>query len=301
VSEAGPRVIAVSGARGFVASHLIPRLIASGRRIIGIVRPGRDSAALEAAGVEIRHADLTDPATSRFTFVGADALVHLSGIAQVPRFLDALESAGVRRAIFVGSAGVYTRLVSSGADAKRVGEARLAASSTEWTILRPSMIYGTPADRNLARLLRWLRRWPIVPVPGGGVTPQQPVHVEDLCAAIEAALDRPGSAGHAYDVGGPEPLSLAELIRISGAALGVRAIALPLPLGPAHLAARTARALRLPFPVSPEQVLRLGESKAVDISAAVRDLDFRPRPFHEGIAAEARAILALDVPAAPGR
>ena len=63
--------------------------------------------------------DVTDPATSRVIFLGADALVHLSGIAQVPRFLDALESAGVRRAVFVGSAGVHTRLISSGADAKR--------------------------------------------------------------------------------------------------------------------------------------------------------------------------------------
>ncbi len=294
MSESGPRVIAISGARGFVASHLIPRLMAAGSPVIGIVRPGRDASALESAGVQVRRADLSDPAASRVTFLGADALVHLSGIAQVPRFLDALESAGVRRAIFVGSAGVYTRLASSGADAKRAGEARLAASNTAWTILRPSMIYGTPADRNLARLLRWLRRSPLVPVPGGGSTPQQPVHVEDLCAAIEAALDRPQSAGHAYDVGGPEALALAELIRISGAALGVRAFPVRLPLAPAHLAARAARALRVPFPVSPEQLLRLAESKAVDIAPAMRDLEFRPRSFEEGIAAEARAILALE-------
>ena len=292
MSDAGaPRVIAVTGARGFVASHLIPRLIAGGRRVIAIVRPGREAPALEAAGAEVRRADLSDPAISREAFLGADALVHLSGIAQVPRFLDALESAGVRRAIFVGSAGVHTRLVSPGAEAKRVGEARLAASNMAWTILRPSMIYGTPADRNLVRLLRWLRRFPLVPVPGGGGTLQQPVHVEDLCAAIESALVRPESAGHAYDVGGPTALSLAELVRISGAALGIRAIPVPVPLAPAHLAARAARAMRVRAPVTPEQVLRLAESKAVDITPATRDLGFQPRSFEEGIASEARAIL----------
>jgi nucleoside-diphosphate-sugar epimerase len=153
------------------------------------------------------------------------------------------------------------------------------------------MIYGTPADRNLARLLRWLRRFPLVPVPGGGGTLQQPVHVEDLCAAIESALVRPESAGHAYDVGGPTALSLAELVRISGAALGIRAIPVPVPLAPAHLAARAARAMRVRAPVTPEQVLRLAESKAIDITPATRDLGFQPRSFEEGIASEARAIL----------
>jgi nucleoside-diphosphate-sugar epimerase len=199
----------------------------------------------------------------------------------------------VRRAVFVGSTGVYTRLVSSGADAKRAGEARLRASSLSYTILRPSMIYGTPRDRNLVRLLRWLERCPLVPVPAGGRTAQQPVHVEDLCQAILAALEREQASRREYDLGGDQPLALADLIREAARALSRPVWMVPVPLGPAHALAVMARRARLPFPVSPEQVLRLAESKAVDIRAAGSELDFRPRGFRAGIEAEVRLLRAL--------
>lgn len=286
------RTVAVTGALGFVASRLLPRLAARGARVVALLRPGRDPAPIaRLADVEVRRGDLADAATLAGAFDGCDAVVHLAGLALVPRLLPALESARVRAGVFVSSAGVYTKLVSRGADAKRAGEAALRGSSLAWTILRPSMIYGTPRDRNLVRLLRWLRRWPVVPAPLGGVTPQQPVHVDDLADAIVSSLERPAAARREYDVGGPEAIALAEVVHECAAALGRRAWILPLPLAPAHAAAVFARRIRLPFPVSPEQVLRLAESKAVDIGPARRDLGFAPRPFREGIRAEARMLL----------
>lgn len=261
-------------------------LLAHGARVIGVLRPGREAPGLERVGVTLRHGDLDDAASLAGTFDGADAVVHLSGLSQVTGLVPVLEAARVRRGVFVSSAGVYTRLASRSADAKRAGEAALAASAIEWTIIRPSMIYGTPADRNLARLLRWVRRFPVVPVPGGGGTPQQPVHVEDLVEAIVCALERPATSRRAYDVGGPRALPLREVIRTCARAVGRRALIVPVPLGPAHAAVSALRRLGLPCPVRPEQVLRLAESKAVDISAAAADLDFRPRSFEAGIGAE---------------
>lgn len=284
--------VAVTGALGFVASHLFPRLAGRARRVLAVVRPGRDAAALEARGIEIRRAHLDQPATQAGAFDGADAVVHLAGLALVPSFLPALERAGVRGGVFVSSAGVYTKLRSSGADAKRAGEAALHGSGLAFTILRPSMIYGTPADRNMVRLLRWLAKFPVIPLPAGGTTLQQPVHVEDLVSAILASLERPIAARREYDTGGPEPIALRDVIRTAARALGRPAWIVPIPLGPAHAAAVWARRARLPFPVSPEQVLRLAESKAVDIGPARRDLDFDPRSFQAGIEAEARAFRA---------
>lgn len=286
------RRIAVTGAAGFVASHLIPRLVAAHARVVAVLRPGRDPGPFARAGLEVRRADLDAPATVPGAFAGVDAVVHLSGMAQVAGFSAALEADGVRRGVFVGSAGVYTKLASPGADAKRRGEAALRASSIAYTILRPSMIYGTPADRNLVRLLRWLERYPFFPAPGGGATLQQPVHVEDLAQAIVAALERPVSERREYDVGGPEALPLRDLVRIAGEALGRRPRIVSIPLAPAHAMVRTLRRLGLPSLVSPEQVLRLTESKAVDIEPARRDLGFDPRPFAAGIEAEAALLRA---------
>jgi uncharacterized protein YbjT (DUF2867 family) len=287
-------IVAVTGALGFVASHLIPRLRARGDRVVAIVRPGRDAARVEALGCEVRRAQLAEPATLGGAFEGAEGVVHLAGLSLVPSFLPALEHAGVRRGVFVSSAGVYTRLVSSGADAKRRGEAALRASTLEWVILRPSMIYGTPADRNLVRLLKWLRRSPVVFLPGGGATPQQPVHVEDLCEAILAGLDRPAAARREFDVGGPDAMPLAVLIRIAGRAVGREPLIVPLPLGPIHRLIVAARRLGLRTPISPEQVLRLRESKAVDITPAREALGLAPRKFETGIAEEARMLRELD-------
>lgn len=292
-ASAFPRTVAVTGVRGFVASHLLPRLAARGTRVIGVLRPGRDAAPLVARGVEPRFADLDRQPVPPDAFAGAEAVVHLAGMAQAPQLVAALERAGVARAVVVGSAGVHTRLPSAGAEAKRGGERALAQSRLAWTVLRPSMIYGTPDDRNLVRLLRWLARFPLVPLPGGGGTLQQPVHVEDLADAVVAALERPASAGRAYDVGGPEPIALSDLVRECARALGRRAWLVRLPLAPTHRLVVAARALRLPCPVRAEQVLRLAESKAVDIGPARADLGFAPRPFPAGIRAEAEALRAL--------
>jgi nucleoside-diphosphate-sugar epimerase len=282
----GQRSIVVTGSTGFVASRLLPRLSARGDRIIAIVRATRGAEAVFDIDVEIRRADLEDPTSMDGVFAGADAVVHLAGMALVPTMLSAMVSDGVGRGTFISSAGVYTKLRSASADAKRIAEAALRASPIDYTILRPSMIYGTPRDRNMTRLLRWIQRSPVVPAPLGGVTLQQPVHVDDLVSAIIASLDRPAGRNE-YEVGGPEPISLREVIHVSADALHRRVWVLPVPLFPAHVAASTAHRLHLPFPVRPEQVLRLTESKAVDIGPARHDLGFEPRSFPEGIRAQA--------------
>lgn len=283
--------MAITGALGFVASRLIPRLIERGARgPLAIVRPGRDASRLAALGLEVRRANLNDPDRLDGAFDGADAVIHLSGMAQAAWLVPALERASVRSGVFVSSAGVHTRLASAGADAKRRGEAVLRASRLGHVILRPSMIYGAPGDRNLARLLGWLERVPLLPLPGGGGTLQQPIHVDDLVAAILAALDAPAGTRAEYDVGGPAPMPLRELVRVCAEELGRPAWLLPLPLGPAHRAVVLARRLRLPCPVRPEQVLRLAESKAVDVGPLMRDLGVAPRPFRDGIRAEIAAL-----------
>ena len=282
--------VALTGALGFVASHLIGPLQATGARLVGVIRPGRDGTALAHRGLQIRRADLSDPASLEGAFEGVGAVVHLAGLSLVPGMMAELARADVRRGVFVSSAGVHTKLVSSGADAKRAGEKALADSDLDYVILRPSMIYGTPADRNLVRLLRWIERFPIVPLPGGGTTLQQPVHVDDLCQAILAALVRPQASRQAYDVGGAEAQPLSEIVRIAASVMGRRVWTPTLPLGPTHGLVSSLRAMRLPCPVRPEQVLRLQESKAVDNGPAERDLGFRPRTFTRGIQDEARML-----------
>ena len=81
-------------------------------------------------------------------------------------------------------------------------EQQIRGCGLDWTILRPTMIYGAASDRDLSRLLLRLRRAAVLPVPGTGTCLHQPVHVADVAAAVLAALERPAAIGSLYDVAG---------------------------------------------------------------------------------------------------
>ena len=156
------------------------------------------------------------------------------------------------------------------------------------------MIYGAPGDRNLSRLLALLPRVPVLPVPGGGRQLQQPVHVADVADAVLNAVERPAAAGHCYDVAGPEPFSFAELLQICVRAAGSQTRFIRVPLAPLVTAVRCYEMLSARPRIRAEQLQRLAEDKAFAVDDAVRDLGYSPRPFTEGILAEARALGLAD-------
>ena len=98
------------------------------------------------------------------------------------------------------------------------------------------------------------------------------------------------AAGRCYDVAGPEPLTFAELLRASAAAVGGRVRLVPVPLAPVIALTRCYERLSRRPRIRAEQWQRLAEDKAFPIDAAARDLDYAPRPFAEGIQAEAAAL-----------
>jgi nucleoside-diphosphate-sugar epimerase len=152
------------------------------------------------------------------------------------------------------------------------------------------MIYGSRRDRNISRLLRFLRLSPVMPVFGDGQALQQPVYVEDLADAVIAALDRASAVEQAYDLSGAEPLTFAELVRTAGRAIGREPRLLYAPARVGYAAASAAALLPGPRILKPEQIARLAEDKAFSHDAATRDLGFRPRSFAEGVRLEAAAL-----------
>jgi NADH dehydrogenase len=148
------------------------------------------------------------------------------------------------------------------------------------------MIYGGEADRNISRLIRLIDRSGVVPLPGGGRTVFQPVHVNDLASCIVAALERPESIGRIYDIPGRDALTLAEIVRTIADLLGKPVLTVPVPLPLALFAVKTAGLLVPRLGISADQIERLGEDKAHDLTAAATDLGYDPAPFREGIKAQ---------------
>jgi nucleoside-diphosphate-sugar epimerase len=232
-------------------------------------------------GVSLRVGDLG----ADLPLDGVDTLVYCAsmGFGHVPRLVAQLEACGVKRAVFVSTTAIFTRLPAASRAVRLEAEQAVQASRLAWTILRPTMIYGTQRDRNISRLLGWLSRWPVVPVCGNGLW--QPIHVEDLADAVVAALNSPAAVGRAYNVaGGPPALRFSELVRVAGRAVGRDVVLLPVPLRLAVVLARLTGVVR------PEQVWRLAEDKAFDSSDACRDFGFAPRGFEEGVRLEVRQL-----------
>jgi uncharacterized protein YbjT (DUF2867 family) len=259
------------GATGFLGSFVAARLDDP----IVLVRPTSDCSVLPS-GVELRVGDLAQP----LPLHGISTLVYCAsmGFGHVPSLVEQLQQASnVTRAVFV-----FTSLPTASRAVRLAAEAAVQSSQLEWTILRPTMIYGTARDRNISRLLRFVRRSPVFPLCGNALW--QPIYVADLADAVVAALASPQTARQTYNVAGAAPLRFADLVLTAGRAVGRQVTLLPVPLQAAILSARLTRV------VSAEQIRRLAEDKAFSYAEAARDFNFAPRSFAEGVRLEARAM-----------
>jgi uncharacterized protein YbjT (DUF2867 family) len=283
----------VTGGSGFLGGYVLQEAARRGHQVVALARSEAAAGAVTALGARPAAGDINDVRSLERAFKGAgcETLVNLAslGFGHASAIIAAAERAGMRRAVFVSTTAVTTELAVTSKRVRLAAEQSIRASALDWTILRPTMIYGDPGDRNLSRLLALLLRTPVLPVPGGRHL-QQPVHAADVAAAVLTAAERPATAGHSYDIAGPHPLTFAELLRTSARAVASRTRFVPVPLLPVIAAARGYELLSRSPRIRAEQVRRLAEDKSFAIDEAVRDLDYAPRSFADGIRAEARAM-----------
>jgi uncharacterized protein YbjT (DUF2867 family) len=295
----------VTGGSGFLGGFVLAEAASRGHSCVALARSAAAARAVAAHGATPLAGDLDDAAALAgvFAAAGCDVLVNLAslGFGHAPAVVGGALAAGLDRAVFVSTTAVTTALPAPSKAVRLAAEHEIRASGLSWTILRPTMIYGAPGDRNLARLLALLaraRRLPLVrgglplpvPVPGGGRRLQQPVHVADLAAAVLAAVERPQAAGRCYDVAGPEPVTFAELLGAAGGAVGCRVSLVPVPLAPVIAVTRAYERISRRPRIRAEQFQRLAEDKVFPVAAAARDLGHEPRPLVAGIRAEARSL-----------
>ena len=288
------RKILVTGATGFTGREVVPRLLQRYGEITCLVRASSKRSRIALPGVNFVEGNIDDPVSLEAAMQGKDTLVNIAflvrhGEPEARRangVIRACHAAGIRRAIFISSTSIFTTLKAIDKIAKLASESAVINSGLDYTILRPTMIYGTEADRNIIRLVRFLRRYPVVFVPGDGTFRQQPIHVEDLAQAIVDCLEAKVTIGKAYNLSGAHSVTFNEVIDQTCQVLDVKRLKIHLPLTPALLVARLLRQVSQKPLIKEEQLLRLNEDKSIDHSDAKRDFGFSPRSFLEGIRQE---------------
>jgi len=280
--------IAVAGANGFTGRFVCAELKRRKKPFFALLRPGSDTAWMKAHQIPMRFADLNHPEYLARQLHGCHALLNVAslGFGSAPSILEACRSVGVCRAVFVSTTAIFTQLNAGSKAVRQAAEASITSSGLDTTILRPTMIYGTPRDRNIIHLVRWLDRWPVLPVFGNGLSLQQPVHVFDVAWAVVQALDASATIGRQFNISGAAPLSYNELVCLTTQALGRRVQRFHIPAYPMVAALQALERLGIILPIKAEQVMRLNEDKVFAYSEASEAFGYSPMSFKEGIRQE---------------
>jgi len=258
--------ILVTGGTGFVGSRIVHALRAEGRDVRALVRRPESGAHLASLGVELVAGDVTDAASLAAAADGCTQVIHLVGILKgkpgdfervmthgTQNVIAAAKGAGIERFVLMSALGttVTTKDAIPYFGAKFAMEQDTVASGLEYTIFRPSFVFGRGGA--LATFMKQVRYSPVVSVIGSGQGRVQPIWIDDVAEHFARALDTPAAANKTFEIGGPDIVTWDELYRTIAKVLGKRRALAHIPAGLASTGARATQWIPK-APLSADQV-----------------------------------------------
>lgn len=284
--------IVVTGGTGFIGREVVDRLLEKGDD--EIVVTSREPQRVEgwSGRVEVVQAFAGDAISLGRVFTRADVVVHAIQFPNHPvedpargrTYLEVdgkgtevaartAKRVGVRRFVYLSGAGAGQGRPQAWFRAKDRAEAAIRETGMEFSLLRPSWIYG-PGDRSMNRFVFFCRHLPVIPVIGDGKTPVYPIHVGDVARCAVEAVRKDDARDKALDLGGPDRLAMDEIIHTVQRVLGRKRPLL-------HHPARLMKLLVLPMALMPEPLL---SPSAIDFILQEVDLDPKPAQEYFGFA-----------------
>lgn len=281
--------ICVIGGSGFIGSYIAERLTEQGCQLtIATRRRERAKASLLVLpGAQLVEADIHRPEALEQLISGHDAVINMVGILHgsaaqfdkahvqlTEKVIAACRSQGVRRLIHISALGADERGPSLYQQSKGRAEARVRESGLEWTLLRPSVVFGH-GDSFLNMFAGLLRKAPFLPL-AGAKTRFAPIWAGDVAHAVAASLSRRAAIGQSLDLAGPGVYTLAELVSLVGRHIGKPRPVIALPQGLAMLQAALMECLPGPALISRDNVRSLSVDNVSDQPFPAALLGFSP-------------------------
>ena len=296
--------VLVTGGTGFVGEEVVKCLVAGGHQPRILARRPERGEALgfgKDSGVQLQQGDITNTESLKRALEGVDAVIHLVGIISevgnttfenvhlsgTRNAVEAARGCGIKRFVHMSALGTRNDAVSRYHKSKWAAEEIVRSSGLDWTIFRPSLIYG--ARDHFVNLFATIIRWsPIVPVIGRRDARFQPVSIENVANAFVRALDTPRSVGKTLDLCGPERFTLAQMIDEIMRTMGKSRVKVRVPAWIARMQAVVLeflfpRLMRKAPPLNRDQLIMLEEDNVGDERVARELFALRKTSFREGI------------------
>jgi uncharacterized protein YbjT (DUF2867 family) len=276
-------LVTVFGGSGFLGRNVVRALCKRDYRVRVAVRRPELAGYLQPSGkvgqIHAVQANIRHPASIEAAMRDSHVAINLVGIlaesgaqtfdtvqAKGAETIAQAASAAGARMVHVSAIGADENSASRYARSKAAGEKAVLAAIPSATILRPSVVFG-PEDQFTNRFAALARISPVLPLIGGGATKMQPVYVDDVAAAVADAVDGKTKPGATYELGGPEVLSLREIIEIILAIAKRKRMLMPLPFGLAKLQAAFLQFAPGDLKLTPDQVELLRTDNVVSEAA----------------------------------
>lgn len=288
----------ITGATGFVGRHIAARLVEDGHGLRCLVRSTETdgSAFLKGIGAEVVQGDIHVSHSLASGAAGCDAVVHLVGIIyEGPRtsfeqvhvegtrnMLVAADAAGITRFLHMSALGTGAGAGAAYHRTKWDAEEVVRASGLDYTIFRPSIIYGSGGEF-INMLMRQVRLMPVLPVIGNGRYRMQPISVDDVAACFSSSLATDTAVNKVYEIGGPTALSYDEMLDTVIRVMDKRRVKAHVPVALVRpVAWLSEKAMPKPL-LTPDQLSMLLADNVCDIAAMRAELGIEPVSFEDGL------------------
>ncbi len=295
-------MILVIGATSFIGHWVVKKLIENNFTVRCLVRTDSNIEKLRAEILSYfkNHSYIKD-LNSKFEFVSGNLLspdsiyhslknikavvylVDLKNTTFVKNIIEVLLKTQIKRAVFLGSTTVLVPLDSQIKQAKIESEKLIEKSNLDWTILRASMIYGSPDDKNFSSMLNFILKKNFFVVFGKGNNLIQPVYIEDVANSIMVVINNERTIHKIYSICGPQPIKYIDMLKIVQKKLGqnFKIIKLPAKLSRAFVSLYCK--INKNSKLTPDMIDRMQIDKSYSIMDAVKDFNFNPIDFETGI------------------